>query len=144
MCGECSAAAPRINGSTSAISSALRQALDAGHLIAGRAALDLGQSGQFLLGGRHDQLAELAEPYPALLAELPRHRGAPSAQRGLQASRLVVDAGVDDATVVAALMGGDVVFLFKDGDVDAGEADRQLARDRQAEDARPDDADRVQ
>ena len=120
------------------------EAPDAGHLVTRGPALDLGQAREFLFRCGHDELAELAEPDAVLLAELPRHGGAPPAQGGLQAPRLVVDARVHNAAVVAALVGSDMVFLFEDGDGDTGEADRQLARDRQAQDAGPDDADRLQ
>ena len=79
-----------------------------------------------------------------LLAELPRHRGAAAAQRGLQASRQVIDAGVDHPAVVAALVRGDPVFLLQHGHADAGEPDGQLACDRQADDAGADYADGFQ
>ena len=61
------------------------------------------------------------------------------AELGLETSRLVVDAGVDDAGVVARLVGGDLVFSFEDEDARVRRAVQQFAGRGEAEDAPADD-----
>ena len=130
-------------GSISAISSA-RTRLMPGTWFAGRPVLDLRQAREFLLGRGHDQLAELAQLDLVLLAELPRHGGAATAERGLQASWLVIDASVYHAAVVAALVHGHMVFLLQHGHADAGVPDGQFAGNRQADDAGADNSHRFE
>ena len=77
---------------------------------------------------------------PVLLAVRPQ-QGAPSpAERRLERSGRVVEAGVDDAAVVPGLVGRDARLLLEDGHLGAGIAPRHLARDGEAHDPGPDDA----
>ena len=63
------------------------------------------------------------------------------AELGLQGARGVVDAGVDDAGVVAGLVEGDLRLAFEDEDARVRVAVQQLSGRRQAEDAGADDGD---
>jgi hypothetical protein len=52
-----------------------------------------------------------------LLAEGNHFLNAGHRQPGFERTRLVVQSGVENAAVVAGLVAGDVVFLFKDNDL---------------------------
>ena len=75
----------------------------------------------------------------ARVAVLVQLAGAGHAQLGLQRTRQVVDALVDDARVVAGLVGRDRALALEHLQVEVGEPGQQLARRRQAEDAAADD-----
>src|SRR4029077_21080045 len=60
--------------------------------------------------------------------------------RRLEAAWLVVDAGVDDATVVPRLVDGDVILTIEHDDGRVGLCLEQVIGRRQPDDARPDDA----
>lgn len=74
-----------------------------------------------------------------LLAELDHFPNAGDGQARFQRAGLVVEAGVEDAAVMAALMGADVVFLFQHGDARVGKAPREFAGRGKADDAAADD-----
>ena len=92
---------------------------------------------------RDDDLAAALDGDAALLAVGVQARGALDAQPRLQRAGLVVDAGVDDAGVVAGLPGAHLAGGVDDGHAQPGTAREQLARAGQADDARPDDGEVV-
>ena len=74
-------------------------------------------------------------------AVLVEQRGAAHAELGLQRARRVVDPGVDDARVVAGLVGRRPRLLLEHADALGGAAAAQLAGDGEADDATADDGD---
>ena len=76
---------------------------------------------------------------PALLAVLIQLPPSLHAQPGLQRAGRVVEARVDDARVVAALVGGELGLPLEHADRRSRTAVDQLAGDRQADDPAPDD-----
>ena len=56
-------------------------------------------------------------------------------QRRLERSRLVVDAGMDDSAVVAALVSADAIFFFENEQPKAGKAPRDIKCDGEADNA---------
>jgi hypothetical protein len=114
---------------------------EAGHLVAARPILDVGETRQLAVVEGDDQLAELLVGQAVLGAEVPQHRAAPPAQPGLQRSRLVVEAGVDHPAVVPGLVGGEPVLLLQHDDAQAGEPLRELDGDGEPQDPGADDAD---
>ncbi len=76
-----------------------------------------------------------------LVAVLVQRGSALGAELGLQRTRLVVDARVDDAGVVAGLVDGDVGLALEHEHARSGLAQQQLARGGEAEDSGPDDDD---
>ena len=76
-----------------------------------------------------------------LVAVLVERLAALGAELGLQRPGRVVDARVDDAGVVAGLVGGDVGLALEHEDARVGVAPQQLAGGREAEDAGADDDD---
>ena len=95
----------------------LQQPLAADQLAAhavGLAALeDVGQPREFFSLGGDDHLAAEVEGHALGLAELLHRQLALAAVLGLERAGLVVDARVEDAGVVARLVGGDVRFFFE-------------------------------
>jgi len=75
-----------------------------------------------------------------LIAEVFGGFGAPTAELGFETAGRVVDAGVDDAAVMAGLMLRNSVFFLEDDDAGAGALLEQLARGRETDDAGADDA----
>ena len=119
------------------------QAPQARHRVGAAAALELVQARELALVQRDDDLAAALDGDAALLAVGVQARGALDAQPRLQRARLVVDAGVDDAGVVAGLAGAHLVGGVDHGHAQPGAAREQLARAGQADDARPDDGEVV-
>ena len=70
------------------------------------------KSGNLFFAGGDDDLAADFILQVVLAAELHHGRGALDAKLGFQGTRLVVDAGVNHATVVSTLMTGHPVFFF--------------------------------
>jgi len=64
---------------------------------------------------RHDQLAAALVGDPLFGAEPVEGARAFDAEGSLQGARLVIEAGVDDAAVVPALMSGEAVFRLEHG-----------------------------
>ncbi len=78
-----------------------------------------------------------------LATELDHRRRAGNAQLCLQRPWLVVDPGMNDAAVVAALMPGYAIFLLEQQRAKAGESLGNLERDGEADNASADDDDVV-
>ena len=91
--------------------------------------------------GDHELAALVVAAARARRSTPDQQRGPRRAQLGLEAARLVVDAGVHDAGVVAGLVGGDPVLLLEHHDPAPGPPADELAADGQADDAAADDAD---
>src|SRR5919201_1007831 len=70
-----------------------------------------------------------------LLAELEQHLRASAAELGLERTGRVVNAGVDDAAVMAGLMPADLGFLLEDHEVETWSLLQELARGGQADNA---------
>jgi hypothetical protein len=103
------------------------------------ARVDLGKRPEILLADGDDQLPVDAVGDPLLVTE-PEQAIAPlSAESRLQRAGLVVDARVDDAAVVAALVEGEPLFLLEESDSGARSASKDLAGDRQADQSAADD-----
>ena len=107
----------------------------AGHAVGGAAALELVQARHLAGLGCHDQLAAPLDRDLPRIAVLVQLAGAGHAQRRLQRSRLVVDALVDDAGVVAGLVRRDRPFALQHLQRQLRMAASQLAGRGQAEDA---------
>src|SRR5690606_1594818 len=89
----------------------------------------------------HQDLADLLVRQVALGAVLAEQQGAAAAQRGLERSRAVVQAGVDHAAVPAGLVRGDPVLLLQHGDPCAGPLPGDPPGQGQPDDPAADDAD---
>ena len=87
---------------------------------------------------RHHELAELHERDVVRRAEGAQELAAAAAEARLQRVRGVVEAGMDDAAVVARLMGGEPVFLLEQQDIVVG---GEQARGGHPDDAAADDED---
>jgi len=74
-----------------------------------------------------------------LAAELDHGRGSGNTEARLQRARLVVDARVDKAAVVAALVAGNAVFFLQDQKPQAWEAACDFESNGKAYDAAADD-----
>jgi hypothetical protein len=68
----------------------------------------------------HDQLAAAAPRDAAFLCELLYENAAPGTESGAQGARLVVDTGMDDTTVAAALMRRNPALLLQKQDASGG------------------------
>ena len=117
----------------------LGDAAQAGHGVGRAAALELVQARQLVRGQRDDQLAVGVRGDAARLAVGVQLARAGDAQARLERARLVVDAGVDDAAVVARLVEADDGLALQHAEAAAGVAGEELARDRHADDAPADD-----
>ncbi len=140
--GECRPATPAASGSISRSSGAVEPPQPRDVVRAG-AALELVQPRELGVVDGHDELAAALVAHAVLVAELVQLAGAGDAQLGLQRAGRVVDAGVDDAGVVAGLVGGDAVLALEDHHGGVRPAVQQLAGGGEAEDAGPDDGDVV-
>ena len=129
-------------GSSSVISSARRRRRP-GTALARPRRSSSSRRAELALVQRDDDLAAALDGDAALLAVVVQARGALDAQPRLQRPGLVVDAGVDDAGVVAGLAGAHLVGGVDDGHAQRRTAREQLARAGQADDARPDDGEVV-
>ena len=74
-----------------------------------------------------------------LAAELDHGRGSGDAEFGLERSGLVIDAGVDDAAVVSALVPGNAVFFFEDEKSPMRESLGEFEGDCESDDATAND-----
>ena len=104
-------------------------------------ALELIQAWELLAVDRDDDLAAALVGYPVTLAEgvhVPRPF---HAQLPLQRPGCVVDAGVHDARVVAALVTGELGLALEHAHARPRTAEGQLARDSEADYATADDGD---
>ena len=105
--GECSAATPTAWGSISGISAA-REAAQARDAVLDASAFELVERAELAVVEGDDELAAaLVRRSPCCVAVGVEGVSALGAELGLQRPGLVVDAGVDDAGVVARLVGGD-------------------------------------
>lgn len=93
----------------------------------------------FRLVERDDQLAALEIGEVLLGAEVFQQPDAAAAQTCFEASRFVVEPGVDDSGVVPGLVSGDPGFLLQHGHVAAGKAADEFAADGGADDPRAHD-----
>ena len=109
--------------------------------IGAAALVDRLQARQLALVGGHDDLAAPFPADPVGVAEFLHEPRALDAEAGLQRAGLVVDAGMDDAAVVARLVGGQTWFLVEDGDAGAGVGLREGQGGRQPDDTAPDERD---
>ena len=88
---------------------------------------------------RNDQLSALVECDAVLAAEVLGGAFTGPAESGLQAARLVVDPGVDDAAVMTGLEPSDTVLGLEHHHGGVGIANEQPVRGRQSDDACADD-----
>ena len=100
--------------------------------------LDRVQRGNFAQPRGHDQLAAFLVDDAVLVAEAVKGFTAGHAVLGLERSRLVVQAGMDHAAVVAGLVGGQLAFGLEDDDRVHPGPDQGHGRG-QADDAAADD-----
>ena len=115
------------------------QAAEARDAVLDASALELVEGAELAVVEGDDELAAALVRHVVLVAVGVEGVAALGAELGLQRARLVVDAGVDDAGVVARLVGGDLVFSFEDEDARVGRAVQQFAGRGEAEDAPADD-----
>ena len=94
------------------------------------------------MSGDNDLAANLV-PDALFAAKLHHGRRAGDAQLRLQRSWFVVDAGMNDGAVVAALMPAHAIFLFQQQQAEPGKAPRDLQRDGKANNASTHDDDVV-
>jgi hypothetical protein len=127
--GECSAARPVAWGSSSAISSARRRRRPSTPLARPRRSSSSSPGSSL---ERDDQLPAALGRDAVALAERVHPPRALDTEAGLQRTRRVVDARVDDAAVVAALVNGGLPLALDDGKADAGMALHELAGCREA------------
>ena len=74
-----------------------------------------------------------------LAAELNHGRGAHDAEASLHRARLVIDAGVNHAAVVSALVAGNAVFLFQHQQLEMRQAARDFEGDAESDNSTADD-----
>lgn len=98
------------------------------------AAIEFVQAGEFVLAGRNDELS--TDPcLDALLPTERHHRGiARLAEPGLEAARLVINAGVDHPAVAAGLVSGETRLLLHHHHLGFGKPLLHRARHRQSHD----------
>ena len=94
---------------------------------------------QFGLCRRDDNLSADLESKIVLPAKFNHRSRTGNAVVRLQGAGFVIDAGVDHATVVAGLMTGDRVFLFKNGNTAIGKTASRFQGCRQSNDSTTDD-----
>ena len=115
--------------------------LQPGQAVGGAPSLQFAQPLQFAVGGGDHQLPGATEWERLLVTELFEHPATLDTESGLQRPWPVVETGVHHPAVVTALVGGDVGFLFQDGDRDPGKPVHQCVSDTEADQPAPDDAD---
>ena len=111
------------------------------HAVLARGPLERVEATELVGVDRDDELAALVVGKVALGAVLLQQLPPARAELGLQAAGAVVEAGVDDAGVVAGLVGGEPILLLEDHHAHSWSAQGDLASDGQADDAASDDAD---
>ena len=99
------------------------------------ALFQVGQPGQFVFADRDDELAAAFDRDLVLLAVLVHELRAGHAQPGLERAGGVVNAGMDDAGVVAGLVLGHLGGLVDDQDLGVRVADQEFPGDGQAYDS---------
>jgi hypothetical protein len=113
--------------------------LDAGDAVGPTALEDPVEGAQVLFRDRDDQLSVDAIRDPLLVAERDQPVAPLPAETRLERPGLVVDAGVDDPAVVAALMACETRLLLEEDEPESGAAPQDLPRDGQANDPASDD-----
>ena len=111
--------------------------LEVGDAVLGRRLPDGGELGELALRCRHQQLAAARVRHVVLGAEGVEQLLAAHAQRGAQAARRIVDAGVDHLAVARARLRADQGVLLQHHRLVAGQGQR--ARHGQPDGAGPDD-----
>ena len=113
--------------------------LEAGEAIGFAAGAEVVEAGGFRGGGGDDELATdlVRDGVPG--AEGDHFAGSGDAHAGFEGAGFVVDAGVDDSTVVAGLMAGEAGFFFQDDDAGAGEGLGGLHGEGEADNSAADD-----
>ena len=101
--------------------------------------MQLLEARNFFLTGRDDQLAAFLEGNAVVAAEALHRGSAGDAVARLQRAGAVIKPGMNDAAVVAGLVGGDAVLFFDHGDVHVGEATCDFERSCQSYNACADD-----
>ena len=96
------------------------------------ALVEVVQAGQFGFVHRNHELAADFMADAVLFAEGNHFLNAGNGQPGFERTRLVVQSGVKNAAVVAGLVAGDAVFLFKDNDLRGRKAAGQFHGSGQA------------
>ena len=113
--------------------------LEAGHLVGQGPLLERLQAAELDVVEGHDQLARALDGHAVGLAVGLQVGLALAAQPRLQRTRPVVEPGMEDAAVVAGLVGRDRGLLLEDDDAQVGLALEQAQRRGQADDAGADD-----
>jgi hypothetical protein len=104
------------------------------------ALLEVGHPLGVLGPGGHEQLSLHSYRDPVLLAEVLRRLCALLAQLGLETPRCIVDARMNDATVVAGLMAGELGLLLEDHQTDTRPSFEEAHCGRHPDDAAADHA----
>jgi len=112
---------------------------EAGQAVSFSALAEVFEAGEFVRMGGDDDFATDLVGDVVFAAELYHGRGTGYAEAGFQRAGLVIDAGVDDAAVVSALVAGDAVFFFENEETEMGEAAGDLEGDGEAYRAATDD-----
>ena len=111
--------------------------------VGGATIEELSEAGDFVLGDGDDEFAADLMGNVVLFAELNHSPDAIDGELGFERARLIVEAGVEDAAVVAALVLADLGFLLDDGDPGVGPAELGLVGGGQANDAAADDGEAI-
>ena len=111
----------------------------AGQAVGFSALAQFFETREFVGFGRDDYFAADFVRDVVLAAELDHGGGAGDAESRLQRTGLVVEAGVDDAAVVSALVAGDAVFFLQNQKPQMGKAARDFERDGEADHTAADD-----
>ena len=90
--------------------------------------------------GRHQKLAAGHDGYVMPATEFLRRHGSSSAQLRLEAARRIVDSGMDDAAVVARLVGGKPALFLDEDDAGPRPTAQQFHGRGEPDDAPADDA----
>ena len=139
VAGECSAATPSACGSISRSPSAVEAAQARHAVLACRATRARRGPGSPSRSSGDDHLAAALDRHVVALAERVQVAGALDAEPRLQRAGRVVDAGVDDARVVAGLVRADALLALDDVHAQVGVAQQRLAGDGEPEDPGADD-----
>ena len=114
---------------------------DAGEAVGGGAGGELVEALFLLGGGGHDELAADLVGDAVLAAEVDHLADAGDGEAGLEGAGLVVEAGMEDAAVVGALVAAGAGFLFEEGDLGGGVGLEEAVGGGQADDSSADDGD---
>ena len=111
------------------------------HAVRDAALVEILEARQFVLLGRDDHLADHVVGDAVLLAEVDQLLLAGHAEARFQRAGRVVDAGVQDAAVMAGLMLADLALFLQQHQPQARPAVQQFQRRRQPDDPAADDRD---